>query len=596
MAQKASKKIKSDYKSASARKDQKEKKIRPMKSKYENQQISKIVNSYGGIGSLIQTREGGSLIIEDFQSWPASSKIVNAKKVLYEKYRINEDRLVSRLKREFFPDISGLFRIPLTDCKYGMTKLEEQNSAIAASFFPKYFFCPKCRKLKHLVKWQAGQKIGYPVCNCSNYLKKLEQVRFVLVSESGNISDVPWENLLDSNDRKQIRFTEPVNGNRNLTYGTSGSAESLSAISVHEKDNNENTIKSRNLGNLPEMTFIDENGIEYKMQLRQSNSIFYIKTVSSIFIPTYVIPNIEQTWIDDHIESWKEDGIDWDINKLSKRFQSKFIYTLTTVQHLMNYLNQNNVQNDQTDIEDEYRKTEFEYFLNPTDKQSRDLVIASPIEITSFPVKNLFNIKKLRLTTVQTGFCRIKPEGNVLPIGANNSFYYPAVEMNGEGVLFEFDEDLLTERISGENKTDLIKKFVHTFSHIIMKELEFECGYSVSTLKERLYCHFDTDENPVHLGVLVYALSGSDGSMGGLSSLFDNAQNLKEKNIYKIIQNAIIRARDCPNDPICGTEEDLVNGNKASCYACTLIPETSCEQFNKELDREILNTLLNSPA
>jgi len=60
------------------------------------------------------------------------------------------------------------------------------------------------------------------------------------------------------------------------------------------------------------MTFIDENGIEYKMQLRQSNSIFYIKTVSSIFIPTYVIPNIEQTWIDDHIESWKEDGIDWE--------------------------------------------------------------------------------------------------------------------------------------------------------------------------------------------------------------------------------------------------------------------------------------------
>ena len=560
-----------------------------MKSKYESQQLSKIVNSYGGIGSIIQTREGGSLLIEDSPNWPIQNRIINNQHGLHDQFQIHEDRLVARLKKEFFPEISSLFRIPQTKCQYGMTKLDDQNSAISANFFPKYFFCPKCRKLKHIKNWQVDERKGYPTCNCKNYIKKLEQVRFVLVSETGKISDVPWEQFLESNGGVTIRFKLSVNGNKNLTYGTSGTAESLSSIFVYENNGSGTTIKSKNLGNLPEITFIDEEGTNYKMQLRQSNSICFVKTISSIFIPQYYPPINELQWIDHQVSSWKEDNFAWDNDKLFKRFSKALPQSKISLAFIESYLRP--VNSDITQNEDEYRKAEFEYFLQPTITNSAELLIDSPLTIDQFSIKSLYNIKKLKQTTVQTGYSRVTPEATVISVGKKNTPYFPAVEMYGEGILFEFDCDMVKKKLNSEQD---VRNFIHTMSHIIMKELEFECGYSVTTLKERLYCHFDDRNLPVKLGVLIYALSGSDGSMGGLSSLFSNSDILEDKNIYKIVQNAIYRARDCPNDPICSTEEDSANSNKASCYACTLIPETSCEKFNKGLDRVKLITFFSN--
>jgi len=59
------------------------------------------------------------------------------------------------------------------------------------------------------------------------------------------------------------------------------------------------------------------------------------------------------------------------------------------------------------------------------------------------------------------------------------------------------------------------------------------------------------------------------------------------KKIEQLIRNAIERAKDCPNDPICENENS--NGNVGVCYSCNLIPETSCENFNTGLNRKVLN-------
>lgn len=591
MPQKARKNAGSVTENSTEKKQKKKKEPKVIKSRYENQQLSKIVNSYGGIGSLLQTRDGGSLMVEDFPSWPLTGRVMNTGGQLKDEYCINEDRLVMRLRREFFRNIRKLFRLPLTECKYGKTWLKEQNSAISASFFPKYFYCPQCRRLKHLDDWQAGNKVGFPHCGCNDYQKKLEQVRFILVSESGNVSDIPWEQLLD-NYGSRIEFTTPVHGKRNLFYGTSESAESLSAIYIIEKNDAGHPLKSKNLGYLPNIDFFDQNGDRYIMQLRQSNSLFYIKTVSSIYIPEYVIPVLEYQWIEDQIASWKADEVSWDYDKLFSRFKIKFPESKTSKTHIINYLNQVSIQKTREEMEDEYRKEEFEYFLNPFEESGTDLSIEGPVKIETVPLKNLYNLKKLKQTTVQTGYSRVSPECRIVGVGKDNSAFYPAVEMRGEGILFEFDNEVLVAKMNSEggieNKAQDLKRFVHTFSHIIMKELEFECGYSVSTLKERLYCHFDAENNPIYLGVLIYAVSGSDGSMGGLSSLFSRPSGDDDRFVFKIIRNAIIRASDCPNDPVCIGEADGDSGNAACCYACTLIPETSCEEFNEDIDRRIL--------
>ena len=39
-------------------------------SRFEKQGQSKIINSYGAVGTLIQTINNGSILISDFDTWP----------------------------------------------------------------------------------------------------------------------------------------------------------------------------------------------------------------------------------------------------------------------------------------------------------------------------------------------------------------------------------------------------------------------------------------------------------------------------------------------------------------------------------------------
>lgn len=55
--------------------------------------------------------------------------------------------------------------------------------------------------------------------------------------------------------------------------------------------------------------------------------------------------------------------------------------------------------------------------------------------------------------------------------------YMPAVESYGEGVLFEV--------ALNDIQQDDYETFVHTFCHIVMKEMEFQCGYPLTSLKEK---------------------------------------------------------------------------------------------------------------
>ena len=107
-----------------------------------------------------------------------------------------------------------------------------------------------------------------------------------------------------------------------------------------------------------------------------------------------------------------------------------------------------------------------------------------------------------------------------------------------------------------------------------MKELEFSCGYPTASLSERLYY------SDKMCGVLIYTADGAEGSMGGL--VWQGQPEL----IENIIKSALNRATDCSSDPLCWENEDGLN--RASCFACTMVSETSCEHANMALDRRAL--------
>jgi hypothetical protein len=87
------------------------------------------------------------------------------------------------------------------------------------------------------------------------------------------------------------------------------------------------------------------------------------------------------------------------------------------------------------------------------------------------------------------------------------------------------------------------------------------------------------------LGFLIYTASGdSEGTLGGLVS-----QGAPAK-LEALVAAAIRRSMWCSNDPVCVESQAQGAGsvNLAACHGCALLPETSCEEGNRLLDRALL--------
>jgi hypothetical protein len=123
---------------------------------------------------------------------------------------------------------------------------------------------------------------------------------------------------------------------------------------------------------------------------------------------------------------------------------------------------------------------------------------------------------------------------------------------------------------------------LHTFSHLLIRELALECGYNAASIRERIYA--SSDDDPM-AGVLLYtAAADSDGTLGGLIELG------KPDNLGRLIEQSLHRASVCSSDPLCA-EHDPENDrslHSASCHACSFVAETSCERSNRYLDRSLL--------
>ena len=127
---------------------------------------------------------------------------------------------------------------------------------------------------------------------------------------------------------------------------------------------------------------------------------------------------------------------------------------------------------------------------------------------------------------------------------------------------------------------------LHTFAHILIREMAMQCGYSAASLSERIYAWTpDSGHAPAAGLLIVTTASDSDGTLGGLVQLSEPAR------LELVVSSALERARRCSSDPVCATRtpkdpEDFLHG--AACHCCAMASETSCERANRFLDRRFL--------
>jgi hypothetical protein len=271
------------------------------------------------------------------------------------------------------------------------------------------------------------------------------------------------------------------------------------------------------------------------------------------------------------------------------------------------------------------RFEEYEYLLAGRDSENADFKAIvktfdgySEQALLEKYFENVVLIEKLKETRVFKGFSRINPNNKIKKEELSNTRvnWLPAVEVYGEGIFLKFKDDVVDNWLKelGNDFSNIISRYhsamrkrrpeyedreinpffvaMHTFSHLLIKRLCFDCGYGSSSLRERLY--FSSDLNSRMNGILIYTSSGdSEGSLGGL------VRQGKTKNLGRLVKKALEEARWCSADPVCsdignssGQGPDNVNGS--ACHNCCIVPETSCEEFNVLLDRTtIIGTLDN---
>lgn len=269
---------------------------------------------------------------------------------------------------------------------------------------------------------------------------------------------------------------------------------------------------------------------------------------------------------------------------------------------------------------------EFHVFCQAKEQRDGELVmvkksITADLPLISGIFSSIVAIEQLKETIAFEGFSRFlggrpkhgAPSFNDLlwriPPTEEKKKWLPAVQQTGEGIFLEFNVEKIEQwrRTSAvqnhfetlmQNQRRSIQKrgesvddmkgpeyvLIHTFSHLLINRLIFECGYGSASLKERIYADFTRAEKVA--GLLVYTSSGdSEGSMGGLVKLSD------PKTLERIIENAINEAQWCSADPVCKEATETGSGpnslNYAACHSCAMLPETCCESFNSLLDRSV---------
>lgn len=196
--------------------------------------------------------------------------------------------------------------------------------------------------------------------------------------------------------------------------------------------------------------------------------------------------------------------------------------------------------------------------------------------------------------------------------------WVPATEDRGEGIFLQLDMDevqawesqILTTTLWAAHREAHRRNFanrfsetagaddpdsrlpaprywlLHTFAHVLLREMAMSCGYGAASLAERIYAWPQSPVRQAAAGLLICTTaSDSEGTLGGLVAMSE------PERLQSVVRSALSRASRCSSDPVCAVRtpsgsEDFLHG--AACHCCCFASETSCERANRFLDRRFL--------
>ncbi|WP_404430963.1 DrmB family protein [Sutcliffiella horikoshii] len=493
--------------------------------------------------------------------------------------------------------------------------------------FPFYHICSNnnCRRLFdlrdkfHLETYlEEGPKC--PDCEWKSYPS-----RFVVsCRDSNHLDDFPW--------RWWVHGKQETTCSGKLYMTSSGNTSSLASLGVKCEcgayENMAGATQSNSFnqftctGNHPHQ--LNKSGYCESPIIplqRGASNVYFPALRSAISIPDqeeYADQLIQQ---EEEIREYEED---FGLTGLEKYFKRKLANVYDTFDDFV--IDWEKYKNSTMEEVEEYqniKEIEYAAFTDFTSKKKlKDFEAENqeiPKDLQPY-FKRIIKAHRLKEILVLLGFMRndspepeVNSPKNIVWLGSGtDEKWLPAVEVFGEGIFLEFNRDHINKWLSDNGVTlsskstefsqlydnwikqkgwevtgvrDAVYVMMHTLSHLLINQLSLQSGYSSVAIKERIYWN----ENMA--GILLYTGStDQEGSLGGLVEM-GGTDNIR-KTLFAALQEAVF----CASDPHCAnlepSEENHFNG--CSCFACSMIAETSCETGNRFLDRSLVVRTMDS--
>lgn len=520
----------------------------------------------------------------------------------------------------------------------------DSDSVVPAIRFPKWLVCRKCNRLG-IVPHQFNDFDSGPMCAAQGCKGKGIPVRLVTacysqnaaeggdMSHPGHISDFPWEWWCHSG-----RACEAPE----LKLETTGTTTALAGLVVRCYSNEckgkvqrtlegvlgENALRGfRCSGKSPWLQTETPCERPIRVLLRSASNVFFPVTSSAVSIPP-MADELHQLLLRSGDVILRSSGtvptatlVEMLRNAFPK-LRSK--YSVAQIENAIANITSDKSARQVTEADVRRQERDALVAGTPDTEHEGAEFIAEPLDCTLHggPLADCFvslvKVHRLREVRAYRGFTRVVPAMGMdsyttacAPIARTKKDWLPAIEVRGEGIYFELDArkiaswecrgpvqvrigalkrnyKVMLRDIGGEEREDYVtpsRVLVHTLTHLLIKQFSMDCGYSESSLRERLYVA-GSEDNCGMQGAMIYTASpGSDGTLGGLVRLGT------PESFNRTLIRSLRTSRWCSSDPLC-IEESKGQGifllNLAACHACCLISETCCELRNTLLDRALL--------
>lgn len=587
---------------------------------------SQLIHTFGP-GAMQVNKDGISMLTCGLDFWfSESGTSTSIDKSAIEKFVVQDERLAKKLGVKEFRNP------PDSTIKFQERKI---SLPLPAQRFPYWHVCSNtsCQVMKKESAIKDDQS-RCPECNSTMY-----QSRFISLCSHGHLQDFPWVDWVNNNIGASC--SESCKLKLVGTGSTTSAGIKVKCVTHNTKPVSLGGVfQTTKEGDRVVSSTLSEKGIRCSgakpwlgtessvkceeplvTALRQSTNVYFAKSDSSILLPVSDNDSINRVYSEyEKIPSNKKEMIEsgGDI-KTKATMLSLYLGPEFEESELINFFNSyEQADHDVYELSEvDYRFQEYRHFL----ENNHDGCLVTKLrEISEYDAwiskyfSKITQVKQITVTNAFCGFDRIQPSKDRKINSYKNDLWenysaakgwLPAVKVYGEGIFIEFNSTLIKSWSHNFSTKPEFKKLqdkalisslhekigilspsyllIHTFSHLLINQMIFDCGYSTASLRERIYVSEDPETQMY--GLLIYTAAGdSEGSLGGLVRMAE------PKKFEAILRKSIDSSNWCSSDPICREQGDKggqgpYGMNLGACHNCALLPETSCENFNTLLDR-----------